>query len=120
MVVSINPVLCSPCTRAYGSLLKKGWDGGYSPIPPLVLIPRVHLRTLVLSTLQKTSRAHSGSFPFPDDPQDDELLAEVLEDQEQVGEALPSRGLIEFRREPIVNRRSRQLGVRERVFQLQP
>ena len=61
-----------------------------------------------------------NSWPFPDDPEDDELLAETTQAFKQVGGALPYRGRIEFRREPVVDRRSRRLGVRERVFQLQP
>ena len=58
-----------------------------------------------------------NSWPFSDDPEDDALLAEA---SEQVGGALPHRGRIEFHREPMVDRGSRRLGVRERVFQLQP
>ena len=53
-----------------------------------------------------------NSWPFPEEPEDDELLAETTQALEQVGGALPYRGGIEFCREPVVDRRSQRMGVR--------
>ena len=47
-----------------------------------------------------------NSWPFPDDPEDGQFLVEALKDHKQVGGALPRRGRIEFRRKPVVGRRS--------------
>ena len=66
-----------------------------------------------------------NSCPFPDNLQDDQLLAKTTQAFEENGQvvgalAATPHGRIEFRRDPVVDRRSQRLGVRERVFQLQP
>ena len=48
----------------------------------------------------------------------DDDLAQALNEFEQVGGAAPGRFV--FQRQPVVERRSVRLGVRERVFQLRP
>ena len=48
----------------------------------------------------------------------DDELAQALKDFEQLGGAAPGRFV--FQRQPVVERHSVRLGVRERVFQLCP